>query len=98
LEDNRLQVLAVAHALERFKTITGEDVLAIIEGRQGPFIDGRCYQTDEFRTLAEDYHRQIVAAHKGRTSEEIPLPVLPGLLVDQLAGSYANREAGEPAP
>ncbi len=97
LEDNRLEVLAVAHALERFKTITGEDVLAIIDGRPGPFIDGRVYHTEAFRELAEAYHREILAAHKGRSRAEIPLPVLPGLVVGELAGSYADQQVADPA-
>jgi ATP-dependent Zn protease len=81
LEANRLEVLAVAHALERFKTVTGEDVLAIIEGRPGPFIDGRRYHTEEFREMAEEYHRQIVDVHHGRSQAQIVLPVLAGLAI-----------------
>ena len=36
LEEHRDDVLTVAHALETYKTITGDDVEAIIEGRRGP--------------------------------------------------------------
>ncbi len=36
LEEHRDDVLTVAHALETYKTITGDDVEAIIEGREGP--------------------------------------------------------------
>jgi ATP-dependent Zn protease len=81
LEGNRLQVLAVAHALEKFKTITGEDVLAIIDGRPGPFIDGRRYHTEEFREMAEEYHRRIVDVHAGRSRDLIPLPVVEGVAI-----------------
>src|SRR5579875_1372379 len=81
LEANRLEVLAVAHALERFKTITGEDVLAIIEGRPGPFIDGRRYHTEEFRQAAEEHHQRILDLHAGRSHEPVPLPVIPGLSI-----------------
>ncbi|MGH9008137.1 MAG: AAA family ATPase, partial [Acidimicrobiales bacterium] len=83
LEANRLQVLAVAHSLERFKTVTGEDVLAIIDGRQGPFIDGSRYHTDEFREMAEEYHRRIVDVHTGRSHGLVTLPVVPGLSVNE---------------
>jgi len=79
LEANRLEILAVAHALERFKTITGEDVLAIIEGRPGPFIDGRRYHSPEFLEMAEEYHRRIVDVHTGRSQDQVLLPVLPGV-------------------
>ena len=74
--DNRLHILAVAHALETNKTVTGEDVEAIIEGRRGPLIDGSVYHSDVFSEIAEDYHRQALAAHKGHGSVAAPLPVL----------------------
>jgi len=92
LEANRLEVYAVAHALEKFKTITGEDVLAIIEGRPGPFIDGRLYHTGEFLEMAEEYHRRIVDVHAGRSHDQVALPVLPELSIAQqpeLAGPVA---------
>jgi cell division protease FtsH len=96
LEENRLQVLAVAHALERFKTITGEDVLAIIDGRQGPFIDGRRYHTNEFRQMAEDYHRRIVDVHTGRSHEPIPLPVVPGLALAEQQAEPVGLAVADP--
>ena len=75
LEENRLAVLAVAHALETHKTVTGDDVEAIIEGREGPLIDGRVYGSDEFAESAEAYHQQVVAAHKRHSRVNLPLPV-----------------------
>ena len=51
LEDNRAEVLAVAHALETAKTITGDDVAAIIEGEPGPSIDGSPYHEPFFRQM-----------------------------------------------
>ena len=61
--EERLAVLAVAHALETNKTLSGDDVMAVIEGRQGAIVDGRPYHTDEFRRLAEAYHAEAMAAH-----------------------------------
>jgi ATP-dependent Zn protease len=78
LEDNRGPVLAVAHALETHKTVTGDDVEAIIEGRPGPLIDGSEYRSREFLDQAEAYHSQVVAAHKAHAAVHIPLPVLNG--------------------
>lgn len=75
LEENRHLVLAVAHALETTKTLTGEDVVAIIEGTQGPLIDGRPYHDPEFVQLAEAYHQRALLAHKGHASVDLPLPV-----------------------
>jgi cell division protease FtsH len=78
LKENRRAVLAVAHALETHKTVTGEDIRAIIEGRPGTLIDGTPYGTEEFDRLAEDYHNRVVAAHKGHGKVDIPLPLLNG--------------------
>ena len=78
LAENRQAVLAVAHALETHKTITGDDIRAIIEGRPGTLIDGSPYGSPEFSGIAEDYHAQVVAAHKGHGRVEIPLPALNG--------------------
>jgi ATP-dependent Zn protease len=79
IEANRAEVLAVAHALETHKTVTGEDVLAIIEGRQGPLIDGRQYHTAEFQQLAEEYHAAAVRAHRDHGSIDVGLPAVPVL-------------------
>jgi hypothetical protein len=76
LEQNRLEVLAVAHALEAHKTLTGDDVIAVVEGHVGPLIDGRPYRTPQFRELVENYHAKAVAAHKQQGKVELPLPVL----------------------
>jgi cell division protease FtsH len=78
LQENRRDILAVAHALETHKTVTGDDVEAIIEGREGPLIDGRPYHSKEFEEMAEAYHAQVVAAHKRHSRVDLPLPVLAG--------------------
>jgi len=78
LEANRRAILAVAHALETHKTVTGDDIQAIIEGRPGTLIDGTPYGTPEFDRLSEDYHNRVVAAHKGHGKVDIPLPLLNG--------------------
>ncbi len=75
LADNRVPVLAVAHALETYKTLSGEDVIAVLEGRPGPVVDGRVYHTAEFAEQAQRYHEMASAAHKGHTAVEVPLPV-----------------------
>jgi ATP-dependent Zn protease len=79
LEENRRHVLAVGHALETVKTITGEDVAAIIEGTQGPLVDGRPYHDPAFIDDLEEYHRACLAAHEahGDVARMIPIPVPP---------------------
>jgi cell division protease FtsH len=78
LAENRKAVLAVAHALETHKTVTGDDIQAIIEGRPGTFVDGSPYGGPEFAAIAEDYHAKVLAAHKGHGRVDVPLPVLNG--------------------
>jgi len=77
LEEDRASVLAVAHALETHKTLQGEDVLAVIEGREGPLVDGRIYADAEFRRELESYHQAALAAHGGRSSIQLSLPAIP---------------------
>ncbi|MGC8481370.1 MAG: AAA family ATPase, partial [Acidimicrobiales bacterium] len=55
LEDNRASVLAIAHALETHKTVTGEDVEAIMRREQGPLIDGTIYGDSAFIQRLEEY-------------------------------------------
>ena len=78
LKANRISVLAVAHALETHKTVTGDDIEAIIEGRPGPLIDGRVYADPEFARVVEEYHAQAISAHQGHGDFEIALPKLNG--------------------
>jgi ATP-dependent Zn protease len=86
LAENRTSILAVAHALEKNKTVTGEDIQAIIEGRHGPLIDGRPYLRPDFLEIAETYHDKVVAAHKGHSKVEASLPALPPLANVQVGG------------
>ncbi len=79
LEEHRDDVLTIAHALETYKTITGDDVEAIIEGREGPNIDGRRYHDARFLEELEAYHLACSAAHlqHGGVEGTIPVPVPP---------------------
>src|SRR5204863_2206644 len=70
------EVLAVAHALEAHKTLTGEDVTAVIEGFKGPLVDGRVYHEATFMELAEAYHVHAVQAHRGKAKVGVALPSL----------------------
>jgi cell division protease FtsH len=76
IAENRHEILAVTHALESHKTLSGEDVAAIIEGTEGPMIDGRRYHTPEFKAMAEEYHAAAVIAHRTHSSTETGLPPL----------------------
>jgi ATP-dependent Zn protease len=74
LAENRMQVLALAHALERYKTLSGEDVVAIMEGHEGPNVDGRVYHDPEFQKRLEAYHAAALLAHQRVASVDVPLP------------------------
>jgi ATP-dependent Zn protease len=73
LAENRASVLAVGHALETHRTISGQDVTAIMKREQGPLVDGRQYAQADFIAELEDYHGSAkLMQASGRI---IPLPV-----------------------
>ncbi|CAB4720585.1 unannotated protein [freshwater metagenome] len=72
---NRQKVLSLAHALESFKTISGEDVIAVMEGGVGPLVDGRPYQVNENIAAIEKYHQSAAAAHLAHQKPEVAIPV-----------------------
>jgi ATP-dependent Zn protease len=78
LRENRQAILAVAHALETHRTVSGEDVSAVIEHRQGPVIDGRPYGDPAIVRQLEEYHEAAALAHRDHSKVGIGLPVLPG--------------------
>jgi ATP-dependent Zn protease len=74
LRDNRSSVLALAHALETHKTLTGEDVEAVMSGREGPTVDGRVYADPEFQRRLEEYHAAAAGAHRAHAQIRLALP------------------------
>ena|SRR5437870_5725420 len=92
LKENRAEVFAVAHALEVHKTLTGDDVEAVIEGTKGPLVDGRPYKDPVFIQELERYHEACVAAHKehGGVARSIPVPI-PAPPVGALVGTSAGN-------
>jgi ATP-dependent Zn protease len=74
LRENRTSVLAIAHALETHKTLTGEDVEAVVEGREGLNVDGRVYRDQVFVNQLEDYHAAAAGAHRSHTGVKLALP------------------------
>jgi cell division protease FtsH len=77
LTEGRSQVLCLAHALEIHKTLTGDDVLAVIEHRQGPLVDGRPYGDVGFVQRLEEYHTGAAAAHRAHSKVPLSLPAAP---------------------
>ena len=74
LGKKRGEVLAVANALEIHKTITGEDVEAILNKVKGPKVDGSLYLDDKFMNALERYHSAAVKARKNHDQIDLELP------------------------
>lgn len=75
LRENRNHILAVAHALETHKTLSGSDVTAVIEGHSGDVVDGSLYKNLENLAKLEEYHLSALQAHKEHRKPELPLPI-----------------------
>ena len=76
LRENRNQILALAHALETYKTLSGEDVAAVIDCTQGSIVDGRPYLNPAFLAEIEKYHEASVVAHQEHRIPDVHLPVI----------------------
>jgi hypothetical protein len=87
LQGDRAMVLALAHALEAYRTVPGQDVAAIMEGTRGPTIDGAVYHDPGFQRQLEEYHVVALRAHKDVATVEMPLP-----------GKKADGEVGRASP
>ncbi len=74
LVENRSQVLALAHALETHKTLSGEDVVAVLEHTRGPLVDGRVYADESFLASLNDYHLAAARAHRDHSMDALNMP------------------------
>jgi cell division protease FtsH len=93
LHDNWLEVLAVTHALETNKTLTGDDIKAVVDGTRGPLVDGTGYHTEDFAEQAKEYHQRVLIAHREHASVDAPLPTLNG---QRALGARAAADAPTP--
>jgi cell division protease FtsH len=75
IRENRSHVLALAHALETHKTLSGEDIVAVLEYKRGPLVDGTPYRDEAFLAELSDYHTAAVRAHRNHSQERLNLPV-----------------------
>jgi len=75
IRDNRNDVLALAHALETHKTLSGEDVVAVLEHSRGPLVDGTPYGDAAFMAQLDSYHLSAARAHRAHSTERLSLPV-----------------------
>jgi histone H3/H4 len=96
LKENRAGVLAVAHALETHKTLTGEDIEAVMDNREGISVDGTVYSDPEFIAQLEEYHASAAGAHRGHTHVTLSLPA-GGWLAEPVPEVAADTPAPEQA-
>jgi hypothetical protein len=88
LRDNERDVLALAHALETHKTLSGEDVAAVLAGGHGPLVDGSVYADDAFIARLRDYHLAAKRAHQEHGQPQIPMPTPAPAYVVTIPESY----------
>ena len=75
LRDNERHVLALAHALETHKTLSGEDVTAVFEGGQRPARGRRAVRGRRVhRQGCATYHLAAKRAHREHNQPQLPLP------------------------
>jgi cell division protease FtsH len=104
LRENRLGVLALAHALETHKTLTGDDVEAVLEQRAGVSVDGTVYSDPEFIERLEAYHEAAAGAHVGHSGIDTAMPeggrleppAPPEVPEPVAAGPYGGYGYGQP--
>jgi hypothetical protein len=75
LQENRVSVLAVGHALETHRTLSGQDITAVMNREQGPVVDGRPYGDPDFVAELEAYHQSAASIHGEKSSLPLPVPV-----------------------
>jgi cell division protease FtsH len=75
LAENRASVLAVGHALETYRTISGQDIAAIMNREQGPVVDGRTYGEPDFVAELEAYHLNALSIQGSGVNKPLPVPV-----------------------
>jgi cell division protease FtsH len=74
---DRSRVLCLAHALESHKTLSGDDVLAVLEYREGPLVDGRPYADPGLVRELEEYHASALRAHHEHSKITLSMPQIP---------------------
>jgi cell division protease FtsH len=94
LRENEPQVLALAHALETYKTLSGEDVTAVFTGERGPLVDGAPYADDQFIARLRDYHLAAKQAHQEHNQPHFQMPVAEPALVAADGYGSANGFGG----
>lgn len=92
VQEHATTILCLAHALELHKTLDGEDVVAVIECREGPLVDGSAYSSPLVRENLWKYHEVLLQAHVKGQVTEVAVPTLDNLREGQHGSSGAHTE------
>ena len=87
IRENRGQVLSLAYALETHKTLSGDDVIAVIDNTRGPIVDGQPYGDQQFQQQLEEYHQAAANAHQAHSQVPLSMPALPAGVAEQPAAT-----------
>lgn len=99
LRDEHETIICLAHALETHLTLSGTDVVAVIERTPGVAIDGTVYRDPAFVRRIEAYHDDMLEAHRrGENDIRIPIPVPTALVPSDPTGIAASAPPPPPAP
>jgi ATP-dependent Zn protease len=90
LRENERHVLALAHALETHKTLSGEDVTAVFDGGRGPLVNGSPYTDDAFIDRLRDYHLAAKRAHQEHNQPHLTLPTSEPAYAVTIPEAYLN--------
>ncbi|MEJ7765679.1 MAG: hypothetical protein WKF86_09305, partial [Acidimicrobiales bacterium] len=74
MEENRTELLTLAHALEIHGALSGSDVEAVLNKTQGPVVDGSVYADATFLAELEAYHAEVMVKLREPGPVEIRLP------------------------
>ncbi len=105
LAENRTSVLSVGHALETHRTLSGQDIAAIMNREQGPVVDGRPYGDPDFVAELETYHLSAMSMQSRSSSLPLPVPVrhprrelsaFPNTSIPKDAAEHRAESAEEP--
>jgi cell division protease FtsH len=91
IRENRNDVLALAHALETYKTLSGEDVVAVLEHTRGPLVDGTQYGDERFLAELGEYHLAAARAHRNHSMEQLNMPGPPTPALPWATGVIAGE-------
>lgn len=91
LSRDRHLVLALAHALEHQRTLSGPDVVALFEHRPGLLVDGRLYAGTTAARMLDEYHDALKASRFADAATRTPAALYEDLRVRLTPGEWPDH-------